>query len=63
MDQVRLARGTLLAFVFACGEEVGAAQQIKIRLRMICGYVFYYLFNPDHWLGVGSFLLRADYNK
>jgi hypothetical protein len=48
VHQVRLAGSALLAFVFSGRKKVGAAQQIKIRLRVVTRNVFDNFFNPNH---------------
>ena len=48
MNQVGLARSALLAAVFARGEQISTAQQIKISLRMIAPDLVANFFDTDH---------------
>jgi hypothetical protein len=49
MDEVRLAGGTLLSFVFAGGKQVCATQQIEICLPVIGGNLLDNVFDPNHY--------------
>ena len=48
VNKVRLARRTLLAFVFLGGKQVGTTQQIEVRLSVVGRNFLYDVFNPDH---------------
>ena len=48
MDEVRLTRCARLPFVLARGEKIGAAQQIKIGLRMIPADLPDNVFDANH---------------
>jgi hypothetical protein len=48
MNQIRLTRCSLLPFVFASREEVRAAHEIEVSLRVISSNLIDNVFNADH---------------